>query len=76
MLAQVLLNYEVIVAGSQCPRIVEACHMTAASSLAEAIDLAQRRLGAAARVLYLPHPLQTIPTITQRAQSRALPRQT
>jgi nickel-dependent lactate racemase len=63
MLAQVLLNYEVVVAGSQCPQIVEACHLVAAASLEEAIDHAQRRLGAAAQVLYLPHPLQTVPSI-------------
>jgi nickel-dependent lactate racemase len=67
MLAQVLLNYEVVVAGSQCPQIVEACHLIAASSLNEAIRHAHRRLGAAAQVLYLPHPLQTIPRIIQRA---------
>ena len=67
MLAQVLLNYEVVMAGSQCPQIVEACHLIAASSLDEAIEHARRRLGTAARMLYLPHPLQTIPGITPRA---------
>jgi len=67
MLAQVLLNYEVIVAGSECPQVVEACHLVAASSLDEAIEHARRRLGATAQVLYLPHPMQTIPTITHRA---------
>ncbi len=67
MLAQVLLNHEVVVAGSQCPEVVEACHLVAASSLDEAIGHARRRLGAAAQVLYLPHPLQTIPNITRRA---------
>jgi hypothetical protein len=68
MLAQVLLNYEVIVAGSQCPQVVEACHLVAASSLDEAIEHARRQLGAAAQVLYLPHPIQTIPTIAHRAE--------
>jgi len=67
MLAQVLLNCEVVVAGSQCPQIVEACHLVAASSLDEAVEYARRRLGAAAQVLYLPHPLQTVPSITPRA---------
>ena len=67
MLAQVLLNYQVVVAGSQCPQVVEACHLIAASSLDEAIRYAQRRLGAAAQVLYLPHPIQTIPSIIHRA---------
>jgi len=67
MLAQVLLSYEVVVAGSQCPQVVEACHLIAASSLDEAIEHARRRLGAAAQVLYLPHPLQTLASITPRA---------
>jgi nickel-dependent lactate racemase len=67
MLAQVLLNYEVVVAGSQCREIVEACHLIAASSPDEAIEYARRRLGATAQVLYLSHPLQTIPNIIHRA---------
>ena len=67
MLAQVLLNYEVVMAGSQCPQLVEACHLIAASSLDEAIANARRRLGATAQVLYLPHPMLTIPSIIHRA---------
>jgi nickel-dependent lactate racemase len=67
LLAQVLLNYEVVVAGSQCPQVVEACQLVAASSVEEAIVYAQRRVGPTARVLYLPHSLQTIPSITHRA---------
>ncbi len=73
MLAQVLLNYDVVVAGSQCPQVVEACHLIAASSLDEAIEHARGRLGPAAQVLYLPHPLQTIPSITPRAQRPSPP---
>jgi hypothetical protein len=45
MLAQVLLNCEVVVAGSQCPEIVEACHLIAASSLDEAIEQAKAAPG-------------------------------
>ena len=67
MLAQVMLNHEVVVAGSQCPQVVEACHLTAAASLDEAIEHARQRLSTRAQVLYLPHPLQTIPSITHRA---------
>lgn len=62
MLAQVLLNYEVVVAGSQCPEVVEACHLRAASSLAEAIADVSRRCPTA-QVLYLPHPLHTLPIV-------------
>jgi hypothetical protein len=67
MLAQVLLKYEVVVAGSQCPEVVEACHLVAASSLDDAVEYARQRLGASAQVLYLPHPLQTVPSISHRA---------
>jgi lactate racemase len=67
MLAQVLLSYAVIVAGSQCPQVVEACHLAAASSLNEAVEYARRRSDTAAQVLYLPHPLQTVTSITHRA---------
>ena len=67
LLAQVLLKYEVVVAGSQCPEVVEACHLVAASSLDAAVEYARQRLGASAQVLYLPHPLQTVPSIIHRA---------
>jgi nickel-dependent lactate racemase len=63
LLTQVLLNYEVVVAGSECPNVVEACHLHAAPSLAAALEYAQRRLGAAAQVIYLPHPFQTLPLV-------------
>lgn len=62
MLAQVLLNYEVVVAGSQCPEIVAACQLGAAASLAEAIESVSRRRPTA-QVLYLPHPLHTLPIV-------------
>jgi nickel-dependent lactate racemase len=67
MLAQVLLDYEVVVADSQCPQVVEACHLVAMPSLDEAVEYARQRIGATAQVLYLPHPLQTVPSITHRA---------
>lgn len=66
MLAQVLLNYEVVVAGSQCPEVVAACHLVSVPSLDEAIAYASRR-HPAAQALYLPHPLHTIPIVTHRA---------
>jgi hypothetical protein len=60
MLAQVLLKYEIVVAGSLCPDVVRACHLISAASVNEALIDARRRCGAAAQVLYLPHPLQTL----------------
>jgi lactate racemase len=67
LLAQVLLDYTVLVAGSQCPAVVQACHLGAAGSLDEAIAYAQRQIGPAAQVLYLPHPWQTVPIVIPRA---------
>jgi nickel-dependent lactate racemase len=64
LLAQVLLHTEVIVAGSQCPEVVQACHMRAAASLDEALDWLYRKHSRAARVLFLPHPLHTLPSMS------------
>ena len=66
MLAPVLLQVEVIVAGCQRPEVVQACHMRAAATVDEALTNLYRRRGRTARVLYLPHPLQTL-TIIPRA---------
>jgi lactate racemase len=63
MLAQVLLKYEVIIAGSECPDAVEACQMTAANSIDAAIDRIKHKIGKQASVLYLPHPLITLPIV-------------
>ena len=64
MLAQVLLQHEVIVAGSVCPDVVRACRLIAADSIDAAIDRARPIVGAQANVLYLPHPLHTLPIVT------------
>jgi nickel-dependent lactate racemase len=63
MLAQVLLKYEVIIAGSDCPDAVEACQMTAENSIDAAIDRIKHKIGEQASVLYLPHPLITLPIV-------------
>ncbi len=63
LLAQVLLKYEVLVAGSLCPEVVRACHLIPAASIDEALMFARRRCGAVAQVLYLPHPMQTLPIV-------------
>ena len=67
MLAQVLSVYEVVVAGSLCPDVVKACHLVPAASIDEALIYARQRCGAAAQVLYLPHPLQTLPIVRRDA---------
>lgn len=67
MLAQVLLKYHVIIAGSVCPEAVTACKMMAADSLAAALDRAREIIGRPTSVLYLPHPLQTVPIALSRS---------
>jgi nickel-dependent lactate racemase len=67
MLAQVLLKHEVIIVGSECPEVVEACHMIAVDSIDAAIDRIKNRIGEQASVLYLPHPLITLPIVTGNA---------
>ncbi len=63
MLAQVLLKYKIIMAGTMCPDAVEACQMTAVESIEAAIDRIKHRIGKEASVLYLPHPLITLPIV-------------
>jgi nickel-dependent lactate racemase len=63
MLAQVLLNYTVVIAGSECPEAVQACHMLAANSIDEAIALTRDLIGEKANVLHLSHPLHTVPVV-------------
>lgn len=61
MLAQVLLRHTVIVAGSACPDVIEQCGMVAVNSIGAGIDRARRSIGPRADLLYVPHPLQTLP---------------
>ncbi len=67
MLAQVLLKHEVIIVGSEYPEIVEACQMTAMDSIDAAIDRVKDRIAGQASVLYLPHPLITLPIVTSNS---------
>lgn len=67
MLAQVLLKYHVIIAGSECLEAVTACKMMAADSLAAALDRAREIIGTPTSALYLPHPLQTVPIALSRS---------
>ncbi len=66
MLAQVLLKYHVIIVGSACPAVVTACKMMAVDSIEAGLDRAREIIGGPTRVLYLPHPLQTVPIVIGR----------
>lgn len=61
MLARVLLRHTVIVASSACPDVIAQCRMMAVSSMGEGIDRARELIGPRADLLYVPHPLQTLP---------------
>ncbi len=67
MLAQVLLKHEVIIVGSACPAVVSACKMIAVDSMNDAIDRVRGTIGTKANVLYLPHPLHTLPIFSQQS---------
>jgi nickel-dependent lactate racemase len=66
MLAQVLLKYHVIILGSECPEIVSTCKMIAADSIDVGLERARAIIGTPTNVLYLPHPLQTVPIAISR----------
>ncbi len=61
MLAQVLLKYHVIIAGSEYPEVVTACKMIAVDSIEAGLRRAREIIGTTTGILYLPHPLQTVP---------------
>lgn len=67
MLAQVLLKYHVIIAGSECPEVVTACKMMAVNSIEAGLERAREIIGTPTNVLYLPHPLQTVPVAINRS---------
>jgi nickel-dependent lactate racemase len=66
MLAQVLLKYHVIIAGSECPEVVTACKMIAVDSIEAGLDRAREFIGTTTNALYLSHPLQTVPIVISR----------
>ena len=60
MLARVLQDCSVIFVASESPQEVRACHMTFASTLSEALDLARSWTRRDADVLVVPHSLLTV----------------
>jgi nickel-dependent lactate racemase len=64
VMAKVLEETEVIIVGSECPRVVSACKMTPAATMEEALGLVARRLGGDLEALVVPHALLTLPVVT------------
>ncbi|MFH1533295.1 MAG: nickel-dependent lactate racemase [Pseudomonadota bacterium] len=63
VMAKVMEANDVIVVGAECPDVVRATHMLAMDTMDEVFDEVQGRFGAAARVLIVPHSLQTLPYV-------------
>ena len=63
VMAKVMEANDVIVVGAECPEIVRATHMIAVDTMDDLFKLVQDRFGADARVLFVPHALQTLPYV-------------
>jgi len=60
-LARLLEQNKVVVVGSEFPEMVEACHMYAATTMEEAVELTRWWLGDDVEALIIPHALYTLP---------------
>lgn len=63
VMAKVLENAQVIIVGSECPDVVEACKMIPAPTMDQALNLAVRTTGKNCDVLIVPHAMLTLPII-------------
>jgi len=66
VMAKVLEKARVVIVGSERPDVVAACKMMPAATMAEALSLAARELGAELDVLIVPHALLTLPVVQRR----------
>jgi lactate racemase len=65
VMAKVLEQARVVIVGSQCPELVRDCKMIPAPTIEQALEIAQRDLGANLDVLIVPHAMLTLPVISQ-----------
>jgi len=65
IMAKVLEQARVVIVGSQCPELVRDCKMIPAPTIEQALEIAQRDLGANLDVLIVPHAMLTLPVISQ-----------
>jgi len=63
VMAKVLEQANVVIVGSECPELVEACKMVPAPCMEEALELAITQVGKSCQVLIVPHAMQTLPII-------------
>ena len=65
VMAKVLEGVRVIIVGSECPDVVEACKMDAVPTMEEALALTARELGDELEVLIVPRATQTLPVVSE-----------
>lgn len=63
VLAKVLEQAHVMMVGSECPDLVEACKMIPVETIEQALAMAQADLGDLREMLVVPHALQTLPIV-------------
>lgn len=65
VMAKVMEHNDVVVVGSECPDIIRAAHMLAMDTMDEVFSEVAKRFGEDARVLIVPHSLQTLPYVSE-----------
>jgi nickel-dependent lactate racemase len=63
VLAKALECTKIVIVGSECPDLVAACKMIPATTMDEALELAEADLGKSCDVLVVPHSLLTLPVV-------------
>ncbi len=63
VMAKVLEKSKVVIVGSECPELVRDCKMIPATTMKEALQLAEADLGDSCSVLIVPHAMLTLPVI-------------
>jgi len=66
VMAKVLEEARVVIVGSEHPDLVQACKMTPAATMEEALGLVAETLGPELDVLIVPHALLTLPVVSDR----------
>jgi nickel-dependent lactate racemase len=63
VMAKVLEQAHVMIVGSECPDLVEACKMIPVATIEQALAMAQADVGNPHEVLVVPHAMQTLPIV-------------
>jgi len=64
VMAKVMEKNDVVVVGTECPDIIRDAHMIPLPTLGDLFAMVIARYGADAKVLIVPHSLQTLPYVT------------